>query len=170
MRRRRRLAALALAQCGAFAIVLILSAFSRSGQPQAALTVSLVKVVTPTSPPTSVPPTSVPPTGFGPIPTGTGRALTSGSFTAALQWGQVVTLNAATLAPVVSGRLNSQGILSESVPENNSYVICLRPPQGWTSDIQSAYQLPGWICTGRYVGAAGANVNFRIVPGAGGSG
>jgi hypothetical protein len=183
----KRLGALALAQCGAFAAVLLLAPFSGSGHsptppvpsptpvkssppvpssPPPPLDVTFTVTASPAlSRPTTPAPTSTKPTkGAGSPPTPTGTPTASTGF----QNSQVVTLDPGTLKPVASGRLNSADVAAETVPENHNYLVCLQLPKGWKSAGADTYRLPGWICAVQYVGYVGtaaANMNFELQPG-----
>ena len=85
----------------------------------------------------------------------------------------VVTLDAGTLKRVASGHLNSEDSALEVVPANQSYLVCLSPPQGWKS-AGGTYRLPGWICVRLPAAVTGETVSFELEPasssGAGGTG
>lgn len=185
---RKRLGALALAQCGAFAAVLILAAFSHpvhpppsSGSPSPAK--SSAPVTSP-SPVTSSPPASSDVTftvtaSTAPSQTATRTASPKATPTAtgtpsprSFQNSPVVTLDAGTLKPVASGHLNSTDSAPEMVPANHSYLVCLSPPQGWKS-VGGTYRLAGWICVRLPAPVTGGTVSFVLRPasssGAGGT-
>jgi hypothetical protein len=139
---RKRLGALVLAQCAAFAAVVILAAFSGHGHSPSPPHVMFKVRASGTSP--------------------------SSSFRTT----KVVTLDAGTLEPVASGQLGSDNSANEKVRPDNSYLVCLLPPQGWKST-GGTYQLQDWIC--RYLTHVGADetVSFTLrpasSPGAGGT-
>lgn len=203
---RRRVGALALTQCAAFAAVLILAAFSgprhsptppgQSPSPATSSSRATSPSQVTSSPPTSsdvaftvtasaAPPQTATPTATSkatatfkatatpkatePTPTATGTP-SPRSF----QNTPVVTLDARTLKPVASDRLNSTDSAIEVVPANQVYLVCLSPPQGWKSAVGSTYRLPGWICVRQPVATTGETVSFELEPasssGAGGTG
>ncbi len=197
---RRRLGALALTQCAAFAAVLILAAFSGHGSsltpvggrspspatssPRATspsqgtsspptssdvtFTVAASAALSPTATPTATAKATATPKATEPTPTATGTP-SPRSF----QNTPVVTLDAGTLKPVTSGHLNSENSALQVVPANQSYLVCLSPPQGWKS-AGGTYRLPGWICVRLPTAVAGETVSFDLEPasssGAGGTG
>jgi len=140
---RKRLAALVLAQCAAFAAVLILAAFSGPGHsPGVTFTVTAKAEHSQTA--------------------------TGSPSPASFQNRPVVTLDAEnSQKPVVSGRLNAKNSARETVPAKGPYLVCLSPPQGWESADIDTYRLPGWIC--RYLpdSVADKTVTFTLMPGAG---
>lgn len=174
----KRLGALALAQCGSFAAVLLLAAFSGPGHPPSppVSSPSPVKSSQPASPSrpaspsppasadvtftvTASPAPAQPATSATPKPTPTG---THKASAVSFKNSQVVTLDAGTLKPVASDRLDSDDLALETVPANHSYLVCLRPPEGWKSAGGGTYGLPGWVCAGRHVGLTGENVSFTL--------
>jgi hypothetical protein len=172
---RKRLGALALAQCASFAAVLILAAFSRPGPPPhrtATPSPSASPTVTFTVTASAVPAQRATPTATSkaakPTPAATGTPSPS-SF----QNTPVVTLDAGTLTPVASGVLDSKDSAPETVPANHSYLVCLSLPQGWKS-AGDTYRLPNWICVPLSAAATGEPVSFALTPaspsGAGGTG
>ena len=134
---RKRLGALVLAQCAAFAAVVIVAPFWGSGH----------------SPTRS----TLPDVAFKVTASGTSP---SSSFHKT----KVVTLDAGTLEPVASGHLGSDNSANEKVrPDHHSYLVCLLPPQGWKST-DDTYQLQDWIC--RYLPhvVADETVSFTLRP------
>ena len=141
---RKRLVALVLAQCAAFAAVLILAAFTGHGP-------SMIKPGRTTTPsPSSSPHTSSSSSRRLASPSGvqfTVAAIAtppSGKF----QNTPVVTYDAATTEKIASASrpLGSDNSASETVPaKDHGYLVCLSPPPGWkpTGD---TFLFQGWTC------------------------
>jgi hypothetical protein len=148
---RKRLAALVLAQCAAFAAVLILAAFSGPGHSTQS---------------TSSSPSDV--TFTVTAKAEHSQTATGSPSPASFQNRPVVTLDAEnSKKPVVSGRLNAKNSARETVPAKGPYLVCLSPPQGWESADIDTYRLPGWICKYLPDSVADKTVTFTLMPGAG---
>ena len=128
---RKRLVALVLAQCAAFAAVLILAAFTGHG-PSAT-----------TPGPTTTPGPSPSPHTSSPSTSSTSSTSTDVNFTVTaiakppsskFHITRVVTYDAATKEQIASASrpLGSDNSASERVPaKDHGYLVCLSPPQGW---------------------------------------
>ncbi len=161
----KRLGALALAQSGAFAIVLIIGAFSSPGHPAG---------------PHHTPPSSARQTqSVLPRRTatpGVTLTITASSAPSSPFQGRpvkVIALDAGQLTRDAPA-LDNTDMTHEAVPQDHSYLICLLPPQaqGWGPGGAGAIRFPPggtgtatWICVSQYVGAAPSQVNIPLTRG-----
>src|SRR5260370_21713775 len=160
----KRLGALALAQSGAFAIVLIIGAFSSPGHPagphhtppaSARQTQSVLRRRTATPGVTlTITASSAPSSPFQ------GRPV------------KVIALDAGQLTRDAPA-LDNTDMTHEAVPQDHSYLICLLPPQaqGWGPGGAGAIRFPPvgtgtatWICVSPYVGAPPSQVKYPATP------
>lgn len=78
----------------------------------------------------------------------------------------VTVLRVHSLTSAASGRVSSAGMLQGSVP-SGSYLVCLRPPGGWSAADPDVIRLPGWVCISRVLSARSTDVTFMLTPAAG---
>jgi hypothetical protein len=164
---RKRLVALVLAQCAAFAAVLILAAFTGHGpstaKPGPTTTPGSSSGPHTSSPPASPSPSASPHTSSPSAVqfTVTAKATPSSSK---FQNTPVVTYDAGTLKQVVSGRLGSNNSVTETVQaEDHAYLVCLSPPQGWKST-GDTFLLDESICKYLPPAATERTVSFTFQP------
>jgi hypothetical protein len=179
----KRLGVLALAQSGAFAIVLILGAFSSPGHPAAPhhtlpASAKQTRSVLPSqtaTPGVTLTITASPAQGT-PVPTVTGGASVPGAPSGPFQGSPVKVIALDVGQPTRDApALDSADVTRETVPGDHSYLICLLPPQaqGWGPGRGGAIRFPPggtgtatWICVSQYVGATPAQVNIPLKRGA----
>jgi hypothetical protein len=149
---RRKLAAPLFAQAAAFVVVLVIGGFTG----HASTTAGPVHSATPSASPSAS-------AAQGPARELTVKVVQEGTDGLSVSGSPVKVLADGTLTSVVSGTLNSALEFAANVPAGQ-YQVCVSPPPGWGSAVQTTHVLADWICSAADIRTAPQLVTLRLTP------